>query len=423
MSLPTNKAEARALDTKCASFHSAVSKRIAAQLEKQNQEYKVDFLTRSTMWDLGNLVRCALEAKISADTKTDEQFGVSPMLVVAAFHGSLRALKALGAGGANLELPDRAGGTALAWASREGQLACLLFLIEAGANPNAQDELGNTPLFEAVANKRVECARVLLPISDLKLVTRKGRTAFHSAADLASEECFEMLLPLMSDVDVRTLPGVDEHGEAEPCCNLTALHLACDKGQQLMCKALVKRGASRMARDSLQRIPLHWAAFSGHLSCILLLVGRPGKVLMTPEEVDAVDAKGWTPLHLAAFGGFDKICGVLIQAGARLDTKTRFGDTPLMLAQRDHPTNAALLMLLSSGSFGPAQPLPGTVCDHCGKTAEQASVKLLKVCGNCHGARFCNAACQTAAWPGHKAACKARVKEREEATKLRIVER
>ena len=82
-----------------------------------------------------------------------------------------------------------------------------------------------------------------------------------------------------------------------------------------------------------------------------------------------------------------------------------------MAAQQCHPTNAALLALLSGA--GPAQ-LPGTVCDHCGKTAEQASVDTLKGCTQCHAARYCDAACQTSAWPGYKAACKARKAEREE---------
>ena len=53
-----------------------------------------------------------------------------------------------------------------------------------------------------------------------------------------------------------------------------------------MCKALLQHGASRMAREAEQRTPLHFAASQGHLSCVLLLIGRPGKSLMTPEEVD-----------------------------------------------------------------------------------------------------------------------------------------
>ena len=112
--------------------------------------------------------------------------------------------------------------------------------------------------------------------------------------------------------------------------------------------------------------------------------------------------------------GHIKICGVLLEAGARLDVKASDGYTLLMLAQRFHATNAPLLALLSGGA--PVQP-PGTVCDHCGKTAAQASVNALKACSQCQAVRYCSVECSVAAWPGHKAACKARAVEREEAAK------
>jgi hypothetical protein len=91
-----------------------------------------------------------------------------------------------------------------------------------------------------------------------------------------------------------------------------------------------------------------------------------------------------------------------------------------MFAQHLHPTNAALLALLSGDA--PAQPL-GLVCDHCGKTAEEASVRSLKDCGKCYAVRYCGKDCQLAAWSGHKAECKARVEEREEEARVKIVSR
>ena len=91
--------------------------------------------------------------------------------------------------------------------------------------------------------------------------------------------------------------------------------------------------------------------------------------------------------------------------------------TPLVFAQRFHPTNAALLALLFGD--GPTQP-PSLACDHCGTTAEEAAG--LKVCRDCLPVRYCGKECQLAAWPGHKMACNAQAKEREKMTRVTEVE-
>ena len=407
---PDDEAANRALDMKCADPNSVVSKHTVAQLAAMPLSYKQEFLYTSTFDDLGNLVRCALEAGVSANTTQVEALDFISMLGVAAAQGATRALQALLAGGAKKELADKNGLTALAIAAQEGRVSCLQLLLDAGANANAQGRLGHTPLMLAVMDMHVECARALLPASDVAAVNRMGRAALHVAVTTASEACLEMLLPVC-DVDVRTVPGVDvRSGETVPTFSWTPLHLACQTGQLQICKALLGRGANRMARDSEQRIPLLYAAHAGHLSCVVMLVGRPDKIRMTPAEVGAADEDGCTALHLAAGSGYEQICGVLLGAGARLDAKDAEGWTPRMYAQREHPTNTTLLALLSGA--GPAQP-PVLVCDHCGKTAEQASVTSLKTCRDCNVARYCGKECQLAAWPGHKAACKARVKERE----------
>jgi hypothetical protein len=158
-----------------------------------------------------------------------------------------------------------------------------------------------------------------------------------------------------------------------------------------------------------------------------MLVGRPGKVRMTPAEVDAVTENGLTPLHLAAHLGSDQICAVLLWAGALLDGETSsppgftpasHGWTPLMIARHNHPTNAALLALLSGDAL--AQPL-GFVCNHCGLIVEEAWVRGLKACEKCYAVRYCGKECQLAAWPGHREACQAKVKELEERTRVTIV--
>ena len=232
----------------------------------------------------------------------------------------------------------------------------------------------------------------------------------------ASEACFELLLPLMEDVDVRTVQGTDSHGSLAPYFNHSPLHTACMKGQMAMAKALLKRGADRMALDNAQCSPLHCAAMAGALSCVILLVGRPEKPLLTPDEVNARGEGGCTALHYAASFGNEKVCGVLLAVGARLDAKSVSGENPLMVAQHFHPGNAALIALLSGN--GPAN-LPGTVCDHCGKPAG----RRMLACAVCQLVRYCDSACQVAAWPGHKKESEAEKAERERRTGVRVAEK
>ena len=243
---------------------------------------------------------------MSADTRTEDKHGSEPMICVAAARDAVRALKALLASGASIDLAMKNGDTALVAATQYGNLSCLQVLLDAGANANKRNWLGNTPLMHAVTHKQVECARALLPATDLAVLNRAGRTAFHDAVLSASEACFELLLPLVSDVDMRTVAGVDPDGQAVSVFNETALHLACEKGHLQTCKALLSRGADRMARDTRQKTPLHYAAAKGHLSCVIMLVGRPGKVRMTPAEVNASDEFGLSALHYTAGYGLDQ---------------------------------------------------------------------------------------------------------------------
>jgi hypothetical protein len=178
-----------------------------------------------------------------------------------------------------------------------------------------------------------------------------------------------------------------------------------------MARALLKRRADRMARDNRQRTPLHYAALAGTLSCLVLLVGRPEKPRLSPEQVSACDVLGFCALDFAADSGREKVCGVLVAAGARLDAKGEDGITPLQHAQAKHPGKASLHELLAGR--GPAN-LPGTVCDHCAKPAGRKMV----VCSACEIVRYCDAAFQQAAWEGHEADCKAEEAVREEMTSL-----
>ena len=409
MPLPSHgdEAEMRALEPLCAP-HSSAAERAVTELAEQPLARRKSYLLNAVIWGLPNIVRCALEAKTSADTSMEEGEAHWPVLVVAAEHGRTESLRALLHGGANHRLADSDGFTALAAAAYRGHLDCLLLLLLAGADPNCVDRAGNTPLLEAIARKHVACAQALLPSTDLLCANRLGRTALHVAVASSSAECFQLVLPHVMNVDVRTVPGCHANGEPIPSFNETALHFACLSGEKEMAKALLKRGASRMVMDNVGRTPLHHAAQEGHLACASLLT-----IKMSIDEVNAIDENGVTPLHMAAKNGHVKLCGALLEAGARLDLKTTsVGDTPLAVAQHYQPSNGALHALLSGNAAAP----PAAVCRHCGQ-AENATARLLRSCGACFGAR---GLCGASAWPGQRQSkeCQARKAERERATRV-----
>jgi len=118
-------------------------------------------------------------------------------------------------------------------------------------------------MMSAICGKHIRCVELLLPHSDLNITCLQGTNAFHDSVMTAAYDCFKLLLPRMADVDVGTLHGVEADGSVS---NQTAAHLACIKGQHKMLERLLRHGASRTARDSLQCTPLHYAAMAGQLS-------------------------------------------------------------------------------------------------------------------------------------------------------------
>ena len=307
--------------------------------------------------------------------------------------------------GGDIEVRDNTRCTPLEVAACFGKAAAVVYLLERGAEPNVTDARSYTPIMEAVAHRFPETVRPLLPVSDLSITNRRGRNVLHVCITGANDEIFSLLEPHVSDdlLDARTLPGIADDGSPEKVFTQTALHLACDFGRHAMVEALLRRGASRVALDSDGCAPLHYAVSS--LSCVVLMLGQPGAFKMTPAEVNLENEEGLTALYTAARTGLARVCGLLIQAGARLDAASRDGQTPLMIAQQEHPDNAMLLELLSGTA---PLPLPGTACERCAAIPDSA----LLHCAGCLSVRYCCPRCAAADWPRHASFCKERKEAR-----------
>ena len=209
-------------------------------------------------------------------------------LYVAARRGLPQTVRALLAGGAEVDHKDANGNSALyiaaQYADRAAEIEVMRALLAGGADVNLKGALGQTALWTAAEAGRETAVQVLLEAgADVNLTDVDGWTALYAAALMSNEEY---------DVDVDT--RVDIVG------------------------ALLQAGADVNHTDSGGRTVLHTAVDLGVTGAFVALV-------MVEEEV----------------------AEALIAAGADVNLKDKAGHTPLAVARATKAEGAdALVQLL-----------------------------------------------------------------------------
>ena len=94
--------------------------------------------------------------------------------------------------------------TALYCAAKGGHTACLNRLLQAGADPKRKSVKGCTPLHAACMPKGVECAQILVPLSDRDAKDDGGRTALYWACQEGQVGCVELLLSTGANPNTHT---------------------------------------------------------------------------------------------------------------------------------------------------------------------------------------------------------------------------
>ena len=75
-------------------------------------------------------------------------------------------------------------------------------------------------------------------------------------------------------------------------------------------------------------------------------------LLAKGAEVNARNAHGWTPLHVAAAGGDAAVIALLLQHGADVHAQSHIGTTPLDNATTRGGRKAVIDLLLAHGATG-----------------------------------------------------------------------
>jgi len=168
-----SEAEDRAWESQCRLPTTVRSLSAVRKLRAMPPDAQTYCIAKYAQHNLPHLLRCALTAGVSPDTRWGEKD--TPVLCIAAEFGSERALEALLVGRANVALANSEGWTATNWAAYTGHAPCLRRLLDAGAPKAAKNEKGWMPLHFAAQGGHAECCLQRAALWTLVLIIKARR--------------------------------------------------------------------------------------------------------------------------------------------------------------------------------------------------------------------------------------------------------
>ena len=205
-------------------------------------------------------------------------------------------------GGADVDVKQVDGMTALHWAVYHDDANMARLLMRSGADVNAQNRYGVPPLSTAATNGNATIVRLLLDAgADPKETLEGGETVLMVAARTGSLEAVEALLAKDAD------PNVRERREQ------TALMWAAAEGHTPVVEALIEAGAEVNAKLESGFTPMFFAVREGHIDVALAFLAAGVDV---NEPLRLQRDRGTSPLLMAVQNGHFELAIALIDAGA-----------------------------------------------------------------------------------------------------------
>jgi len=250
-------------------------------------------------------------------------------LMYGARQGSLGALRVLVKAGADLNLSDPDGTTALVFAIINSHYDAARLLVEAGANPNLADTAGMAALYAAVD------ASTLGEIY--------GRPGKKMVNDTSAQELMNALLAhgANANAQLKSAALYRAHTPGEPALGegATPLMRAAKNGDVATMRLLLAHGADPSLRQKNGTTALMLAAglgrglgvFAGDYASDAQMLDAVRVLLARHVDVNAVNENGQTAVHFAALS-MDPVVRLLAESGANLSIKDKNGRTALDFA-------------------------------------------------------------------------------------------
>lgn len=232
--------------------------------------------------------------------------GLMP-LHLAIINGSVDAIRALLSRGAGVDVRLPSGQTPLMFAVAQESFvserpAIVTIFLEHGADPNLQDNAGNTALHQATRWSRLASIPILVEHgASLDLQNNRGQTALDVAVTPQAVE----LLRELGARQANTEPGA----RATPQPETEKLLAAIAGGDVAATEPLLQAGAGPNARDASGDPLLRSAILDGSVDIVELLLAHGA-------DVNALDSRGDALLPQAARGGQLEVMRLLLDAGA-----------------------------------------------------------------------------------------------------------
>ena len=262
--------------------------------------------------------------------------GYTPLLFAARV-GDARSAALLLDAGAKVDVASDDGLSALARATVRGHTAAAIALLERGANPNVSTP-GFSPLHWAAGSWETT-----LTATDIS-VDREGNEEWNVLAGIRTgkPELVKALLARGADVNARMKSAPTRAGASRntlpELAGATPFLLAATAGDTGVMRLLAEAGADTALTAEGRSTPLMAAAGFGRIlgentRRESQLLGAARLAVELGADVNATDAAGNTAMHYAAYHRLTSVVQFLVDKGAKIDVKNKFGETPLWTSE------------------------------------------------------------------------------------------